>query len=75
MKPMEEFACFKRMTLNEILSWKDVAYRALPGISDRQRGCDALLTLTNRHWYLCINNTVTNVKVKFGDGSILSLCL
>ena len=24
MKPMEEFACFKWMTLNEIPSWKDV---------------------------------------------------
>ena len=24
MKPMEEFACFKWMTLNEIQSWKDV---------------------------------------------------
>ena len=24
MKPMEEFACFKRMTLNEIQSWSDV---------------------------------------------------
>ena len=24
MKPMEEFACFKWMALNEIPSWKDV---------------------------------------------------
>ena len=33
------------------------------------------LLLTDRHWYLCINNIETNVKVKFGDGSVLSLCL
>ena len=34
-----------------------------------------MLTLTDRHCYLCMNNTVTNVKVKFGDGSVLSPCL
>ena len=34
------------------------------------------LPLTDCHWHLGINNTVvTNVKVKFGDGSVLSPCL
>ena len=31
-----------------------------------------MLTLTDRHWYLSTNNTVTNAKMKFGDGSVLS---